>query len=344
MSDDVWILGGAGRSGRKIAAALRERDIEPVLLGRNADRLAEADGDSGRTLVAHSIGEMTAEIRRQHPAVVINTIAPFTETAASILETGVHYIDIANDLGAVSTLLERSDELAATGQTAVTGAGFGVTGSESILVTLLEGRSTPARVRVDMLPSMENESGTVGESLATSLISGIAYRDPRGIRLASSPLTLTLPDGSEVTTASMPLGDLAAARRASQAPSVIVGSSMLPTGPIRFALPVAAALLAIPPLRSFAQRRLARATVTAQPKAREHSWAHAHVEWADGSVRDGWLRIGDASTFTGAVPAEIARRLLDGLGRPGAFTPAALFGTSLAEACGAEYLPGFVAA
>jgi hypothetical protein len=62
------------------------------------------------------------------------------------------------------------------------------------------------------------------------------------------------------------------------------------------------------------------------------------VEWADGSTQEGWLRVGDAQVFTGAVPAEVTRRLLAGEGRPGAFTPAALFGPSLALACGGEYV------
>jgi hypothetical protein len=39
------------------------------------------------------------------------------------------------------------------------------------------------------------------------------------------------------------------------------------------------------------------------------------------------------------MAAEIARRLLAGDGRPGAYTPAALFGATLAESCGGEYLP-----
>jgi hypothetical protein len=47
---------------------------------------------------------------------------------------------------------------------------------------------------------------------------------------------------------------------------------------------------------------------------------------------------GEAQSWTGAVPAEVVRRLLAGEGRPGAYTPASLFGPSLAEACGAEYL------
>jgi hypothetical protein len=64
------------------------------------------------------------------------------------------------------------------------------------------------------------------------------------------------------------------------------------------------------------------------------------LQWADGTTREGWLRAGEAQSYTGAVPAEVARRLLAGEGRPGAHTPAALFGPSLAEACGGEYLIG----
>lgn len=227
----------------------------------------------------------------------------------------------------------------AAGRTAVTGTGFGVTGTESVVVKLREGRPAPARVRVDMVPSLEIEAGAVGDSLAATIVDGLLRRDPRGGRLAGDPMRLTLPDGAEVRTASMPLGDLVAARRASGAPSVVAASSQAPSGLVRTALPLVTALLAVAPLRAFAQRRLARVTVKAQPRPREHSWAHARVEWADGTVREGWLRVGDAMVFTGVVPAEIARRLLDGSGKPGAFTPAALFGPSLAEACGAVYVP-----
>src|SRR5580704_16911914 len=112
MGTDVWILGGTGRSGRAIAAELVSRGITPVLVGRDAARLAEAAALAGqdrtvqagqdrtmpagqdrtvqagqprtvvagspRTVVAGSVEAMAAEIRRQQPAVVINKNAPFT--------------------------------------------------------------------------------------------------------------------------------------------------------------------------------------------------------------------------------------------------------------------------
>lgn len=408
MTDEVWILGGTGRSGRAIAAELERRGITPVLVGRDAGRLARAaddrvastggdhsvdtvgnrianavvgdrianadaggrlaDGHVGdrvangtagrprRTVVAASLEDAAEQIRRQRPAVVINTVGPFTATAAPIIRAclpGSHYVDLANDVAAVSQVLAFDDAAATAGRTVVTGAGFGVTASESVVVKLCEGRPAPVEVRVDMMPSLAMEAGKVGAALAGTMLAGLPgveggrryggrrYRDGRlaPARLAGDAQELTLPDGSGVTTVGMPLGELLAAQRASGAPSVLSASSEMPSSlMVRVLLPIAGALLAIGPLRDFAIRRLAAVKFPARPQPREHSWGHAWVRWADGEVREGWLRVGEAQSFTGAVPAEVARRLLAGEGKPGAHFPAALFGPSLAEACGGEYL------
>ncbi|MEV4515522.1 hypothetical protein AB0K00_42015 [Dactylosporangium sp. NPDC049525] len=351
---DVWILGGTGRSARAIAAELRHRGIRPVLVGRDAGRLGAA-ANGLPTMVAGSVAETADAIRRDRPAVVVNTIGPFTDTAAPLLDaclSASDYLDLANDLAAVSATLGRADAFAAAGRTAVTGAGFGVTATESVVVKLCEGRPAPRRVRIDMVPSLTVEAGAVGDALAGTIVEGLPgvegggrfqgrrYRDGRLVpdKLAGDPIRLVLPDGSTVTTASMPLGELMAAQRASGAADVVCASSEAPASPVvRAILPAATALLHIGPVRAFARRRLAAVRFKAAPKPREHSWGHAVIEWADGSVREGWLRVGEAQAWTGAVPAEVVRRLLDGEGKPGAYTPAALFGPTLAESCGGEY-------
>lgn len=358
MSTEVWILGGTGRSARAIAAELVSRGVTPVLVGRDAARLTEAAtrAGRGRTVVAGTVEAMAAEIRRQRPAVVVNTIGPFAGTAAPIVDACLpdsDYVDLANDLAAVSTVLGRHEAAAAAGRTLVTGAGFGVTATESVVVTLCADRPAPTRVRVDMVPSMRVEPGVIGEALAATLLDGLPgvpggrryegrrYRGGRLVRarLGGEPTHLTLPDGSRVTTASLPLGELMAAQRASGAPSVVAASSEAPASPVfRVVLPLATALLSSARVRAFAKSRLARVRLKARERPREHSWGHARLHWADGTVREGWLRIGDAQTYTGAVPAEVVRRLLAGGGTPGAHTPAALFGPSLSESCGATYL------
>jgi short subunit dehydrogenase-like uncharacterized protein len=382
MATEVWILGGTGRSGRAIAAELLDRGLSPVLVGRDATRLQNAASQLAapaaipiRTVVAASTEAAAAEIQRQRPAVVINTIGPFTTTAGPLVRACLprsHYVDLANDLPAVAALLDLGQQATAAGKTLVTGAGFGVTATESIVVQLIQRRSqqlgrpsdpvpatAPARVRVDMVPSLAIEAGVLGEALAGTILDGFPDARGRGryegrryenghlVRapLVGDPASLTLPDGTKVTTASMPLGELIAAQRASGAPSVISASSEAPSSPaVRAFLPLATALLAIGPVRAFARKRLAAVKFTARERPRQYSYGHARLEWPDGTVEEGWLRLGDAQTFTGAVPAEVAHRLLTGQGRPGAYTPAALFGPSLAEACGAEYLTSAAAA
>ncbi|WNV86090.1 NAD(P)-binding domain-containing protein [Umezawaea sp. Da 62-37] len=358
MSTEVWILGGTGRSGRAIAEELVNRGVTPVLVGRNAARLAEtaARFGGGRTVVAATVEVMADEIRRQRPAVVINTVGPFTATAAPIIRAclpGSHYVDLANDLAAVSGVFDLDEAAATAGRTLVTGAGFGVTTTESVVVKLCEDRPAPTWVRVDMVPSLDVEAGTVGEALAGTLLDGLpgvpggrrfdgrSYRDGRLIatRIGADAQPLVLPDGSTVTTAGIPLGELIAAQRASGAPSVIAASSETPSSPvIRALLPLATTLLSIGPVREFTKRRLAKVNLKARPRPREYSWGHAHLRWADGTTREGWVRVGDAQSCTGAVPAEIAHRLLAGTGKPGSHTPAALFGSTLIESCGGEYL------
>ena len=358
MESEVWILGGTGRSGRAIAAELLSRGVSPVLVGRDAGRLrdAAARADNGRTVIAGSVESITAEIRRQRPAVVINTIGPFTMTAVPIVRAclpGSDYIDLANDVAAVLATLGLNAAAADAGRTVVTGAGFGVTASESVVVKLCQGRPAPARVRVDMIPSLETEAGVIGEALAGTILDGLPgvegggrYQGRRysggrlvAARIGGEVTRLTLPDGARVTTASIPLGELVAAQRASGAPSVIAASSETPSSPVaRAVLPLAGALLTAGPVRNFAKSRLAGVKLKARARPRPYSWGHARVEWADGAIGEGWLRVGDAQVFTGAVSAEIARRLLACEGRPGAFTPAALFGPSLALACGGEYV------
>lgn len=358
MDEEIWILGGTGRTGRAIAAELVARDLRPVLVGRDEARLRQAAEQTGAAGVrqAGSVAAMAEAIRRGRPAVVINTVGPFATTAAPIAGAALphgHYLDLANDPAAVQAVLDLDDDATAAGRTLLTGAGFGVTATESVVVRLCQDRPNPVRVRVDMLPSLEIEAGPLGESLAATMLDGLPglpgggryqgrrYRNGRlaPAPIGGEPMTFTLPDGTEATAALLPLGELTAAQRASGAPDVVSASGEAPHGAlVRVAMPLAGALLSIGPVRAFAKRRLAAVRLKPRPRPRPYSWGHARLEWADGTVRDGWLRVGDASAYTAAVPAEATRRLLAGEGRPGAWTPAALFGPTLATACGATYL------
>ncbi len=357
--NEIWILGATGRSGRAIAAALTGAGLSPVLVGRDTVRLRRVATSLGRDLrivTAGSVSAAIGELLRSRPAVVINTIGPFSETALPIARAclpGAHYVDISNELFSVIALLKLHDEAASSGRTFVTGAGFGVLATESIVLKLCEGQPPAASVRVDAMATVEAEPGHMGSALAATIVGVLAAGGRRyehgqlvRSRLLSDLESLTLPDGSCVKTATGPSGELEAARRASGASFAVAASSMVPASPmLRAVLPAVLPLLKITPLRNLALRQVAgiefkpkqRSEVKPEKRRREFSWAHARVQWASGANREGWLRTGDAHVFATNVAVEVAKRLVRDEGRPCAYTPGALFGPDLAVDAGGQF-------
>jgi short subunit dehydrogenase-like uncharacterized protein len=350
---EIWILGAAGRTGRAIASNLASRGLRVVVVGRDPERLKALVaqlGSSARAVVAPSFDASLAALREGGAAVVVNTIGPFTDTALPVIRACApagHYVDLSNELFSTLAVLGLQEEAVVEKRTLVACAGWGVLGTESITLKLCEGRPPAQRARVDMIPTVE-AGGPVGDALAASIVDGLAaggrrYEDGRltSAGLGSEPLRLQLPDGTTAMSGSTPSGELEAARRATQAPFVTAGSSMAPTGAVaRVAVGLIGALAQSGAIRGFMKRRLAKLEPAPPKQTRQSSFAHARVEWADGTVREGWLRAPEGMTFTTRVASEVAARLAAGTGRPGAFTPGALFGPELALAAGGEFLIG----
>jgi len=350
MTGEIWVLGATGRVGQEAVARLRKAGAEVVVAGRSRERLAQVSPDA--RAVTGSLDEVCARLTTEAPAVVINTVGPFTVTAPRVARAcppGTHYVDVGAELSAFELLHDMDREAAATGRTLVCGAGFGVLATESILLHLLAGEEKPSRVRVDAIASVAIEPGALGEALAATIVHALldGGREVRQGRLTRARAggaaeRLTTPDGDVVTTAALGSGELFAAWRASGAPSVIGASALAPANPVvRAALPVIGGVLRLPGLAGFATRRLARiTTTTAKERPRRSSWGRARVEWESGRVREGWLRTGEGMTFTVDAVTEVAQRLARGEGRPGTFTPARLFGPEVALAAGAEFMAG----
>ena len=347
-TNDIWILGAAGRSGRAIAAELAKMDLLMTFVGRDSATMtqaAQALNLEVGIVAATTIEEMAAAIARAKPRVVINTIGPFSKTAIAIVNAcppGTHYLDIGNELPAFLTLFAMNDAVVRSGRCVVPGAGWGVLATESIVLKLCEGRPPAAKVRVDNVASVA-AGGPLGTTLALTIVEGIPYG---GRRYAGGKLKkalaggdqeeFSLPDGSTAVTRLLGSGELEAARRASRASDVVAGFPGVPGGAVRFIIPAMGVLLSIPAVRRYATGRLAK--LVPPPSKTDVSWARARIEWPDGLVRTGWLRAGDGYVFLARTCALVAQRLLDGKGRPGCFTPGALFGSSLAVEAGGTFV------
>jgi len=307
------------------------------------DTLAKTIGSEARVVLASSVEAIVRELTKSRPLVVINTIGPFTQMALPIARApGTHYLDIGNELPAFLDLFAMHDQAVKTGRCIVPGAAWGVLATESVVLKLCEGQPPALRVRVDNL-AVVDATGPLGPTLAATVLDNLGYGGRRydngllkRVRLGSDRLRLTLPDGSIIETGSIPSGELEAARRASGALYAVAGFPQMPPPMVGALLPVLAALLSIPAIGNLARRRFA--AMEAPAPTRKVSWAHARVEWPDGRTREGWLRAGDAYAFLARTVAGIATRLARGDGRPGVFTPGALFGPELAVEAGGAFV------
>lgn len=353
-SDEVWVLGATGRTGRAVTARLTELGVRPVLVGRSAERLRQVGVAAGlgtdvKVVVADTVEATAAQVAAQRPAAVVNTVGDYARTALPVARAclpGGHYVDFSADLDAMTQLSALHQDAADAGSTLVTGAGFGVLGTEAVVARLCADRPTPSHVRVDALASVAIEAGRMGTALAASMADVIAtggrrYEGGRLVRtrLGADTYRLTLPDGGTVTSVGAPTGELYGARAVSGAGSVTATSTIFPAAPVaRALLPVFGALLSVPALRRLLVDRLGRMTVKAAPRPREHTWGHAVVTWPDGTQREGWLRAGEAMDFTSAVAAGVVARLVRGEGKPGVYTPGVLFGPELAVEAGGTFV------
>ncbi|WGY00464.1 NAD(P)H-binding protein [Nocardioides sp. QY071] len=351
MSREIWVLGATGRIGREIVELLHESGGDVVAVGRDRARLRRVHPRT--RVLAGTLDEISERLGGDSPAVVVNTVGPFKVTAprvAAACSPATHYVDISNDLDVFERLDGMHQDAASTGRTLVYGAGFGVLGTEAALLPLLADQERPSSVRVDAIASIASEPGRLGESLAATVVDQLRHggREVRADKIVrtwtgGSAAPLTTPDGDVVTTASQGGGDLFAAWRASGASEVIAATPLAPGNPLaRTTVAAIGGLLQVPGMASLTTRGMARINLkTARERPRESSWARARVEWPDGRVREGWLRAGEGMAFTARVAAEVATRLTDGRGRPGAFSPGRIFGPELALAAGAELLnPG----
>jgi hypothetical protein len=154
-------------------------------------------------------------------------VGPFVRFAAPVLDAcldaGTCYVDIANELTAIRGVLERDGQAKARGITAVTGAGFGPGGTESLVLDLVrELGETPDLVRVATVPAPSHVTPGVQETIAALLPEGATTY--AGGELTRAPFgtgaTVLEFGGARRTMLPGPAGDLEAARLASGAANV----------------------------------------------------------------------------------------------------------------------------
>ena len=139
----LLIYGAYGYTGELISRAAVERGFDPILAGRDGDRLRAL----GRELRADvrefdlSFHEFVVESIRDVD-VVLNCAGPFEATAEPLLdaclETGVDYLDVTGEYAAIAAIAARDERAVDAGVTLLPAVGFDVTVTDCLAAELAE--------------------------------------------------------------------------------------------------------------------------------------------------------------------------------------------------------------
>jgi short subunit dehydrogenase-like uncharacterized protein len=344
----VVVFGATGAAGLSIAVELARRDVEVVVAGRDPARVARA-----AELVESATGTRPGTTAQSGPSlpaatsVVVNAAGPFSATSRALVDKalagGAHYIDIANDLPSVFSVLRRGGEASIHGLSLVTASGFGATAGEAVVRHVAARLAGGIRTtQVASMPVSRAETAGFRRTVLEVFPQGVqVYRDGQLRRQAigRGAAHLDLPTGAR-TLLPVPVGELEAARRASGAPDVTAYSSELPSGLIsRLALPLAQSLLRLGPLRrSLAARAAGRPGRDTAVAPGTPSLAWARLMDVEGRAFEALWEFPEGYETAARAVAEVSCRLAAGQGRPGAWFPGELFGLDIARAAGGRLL------
>jgi short subunit dehydrogenase-like uncharacterized protein len=341
-----WMLYGAtGRTGTLIAEQAVARGHRPLLAGRDAGRLRPLAERLGLPWVAATPDDLDGVLGDSR--LVLLAAGPFETTSGAVLDAsvraGVHYLDIANEIGVIERVLATRTERI----TALPAVGFGTVASDGLARHVAD--QVPGANRLDLailLGTTGSSAGARASRMAALAGGGRVRRDGRLVRtrLGYGARSLATPVGAR-TAVPVPAGDLITAHHTTGIPNITVAMMMpMPVTVARLLLP------ALPALVRASRHRPGRRTAPApdapasapqpvvappatpdQTALESYVWARATA--ADGRSTEGWLRTGEGYAYTASsavstVEAVLAREPL------GATTVAAAFGSEIALSAG----------
>lgn len=333
--NERWLIYGAyGFSGRLIAEEAVARGHQPVLAGRDPQKLAEVAAALGLEARPFALDDGRAVARGlADVGAVMHAAGPFVHTAAPMrnacLLAGAHYLDITGEFPVFEASFAHDEAAQRAGVAIISGVGFDVVPSDCLACYLAAQMPDAHHLEIAIHGLTRMSAGTAKSGLRLAR-NGLVRRGGalKPYPLGAGTKRARFPDG-EQTIMPIPWGDLATAYRSTGIPNITTYMAVPPgAGPImRVAGPVAGALLSLPPIRTLTAAALTRFVTgpdeTLRRTGRSYLWARASD--AAGVAREAWLTTLEPYQLTAVMAVRAVERVLAG-SHSGALTPAQAFG------------------
>ncbi|WP_276271305.1 saccharopine dehydrogenase family protein [Haloarcula litorea] len=334
------IYGSYGYTGNLIAEAAVERGMDPVLAGRNREKVGRQAADLGCESEVVSLDEpQVLDALLEDATAVLHCAGPFSRTwepmVDACLRTGTHYLDITGELGVFEAIHDRDDEAEDAGVMLLPGVGFDVVPTDCVAAHLADRLPDADSLELAFHAEMGVSRGTAKTMIEHVDEGGAVRRDGRIERVGPAHESRTVDFGwglDGMHAAAIPWGDVSTAYHTTGVPNVTVYMSMPPSAARQQRIAgLFSPVLGLPPVKAALQWYVER--TTEGPDAEERAGERSHV-WGEARTADGEravTRLRGPHTYTLTVRTALATlgRVLDGDTPVGFQTPAGAYGADL---------------
>lgn len=331
-----WMIYGAtGYTGQLVVEAALARGHQPLLAGRNPDKLDDLSRRTGLPYVAFrlddeaTIGEAIADMD-----IVYHAAGPFIHTSdpmiRACLATRTHYLDITGEISVYENTFSYDDAARKNGIALISGVGFDVVPTDCLGLYVAQQVDGATSLEMGFVGFAGASSGTAKSMLEMMPYGSYVRQDGDLFRVGTDGRTrhITFSDGKTRLGMSIPWGDLSTSYRSTGVPNITTYAAVAPITPtlLRLAAPFQQ-LLRIPSLRGFVAGLLERTmhgpTEEQRMNTSVYLWGQASNE-AGQSVQ-AWLVTAEPYQFTAWAGVLAVERTAE-LNPLGALSPAQAFG------------------
>lgn len=335
------IYGVTGYTGKLVSRAAKDMGLDPVLAGRDPQKLRGVAEPLGLDHAAFALSD-TAALDRQLSVVdlVLNIAGPFVHSAKPMLDacfrTGTHYADVTGEIDVFETIARRHNEAVEGGITVMPGVGFDVVASDCLAAHVEERLPATSRLLLAFGGMGEMSRGTAKTAIETIDQSSRVRRDGRIVQL-EQPFFTSIDFGNGPTECvAISWGDIATAYHSTGIADITTVFEA--TKQLRQAIGLPAYLRRL--LGTGIGKAVLRRQVDKRPEgpdtaalAAGQATIIAVAEADDGSQATAKLTTPAPYALTAQTALEAARRIIAGEVGAGYYTPS--------QAFGADFITGF---
>ena len=333
------LYGAYGYTGELIVEMAGNFGLEPILAGRNEEKLRALSQKSGyafRSFNLDNIEQIQAQLKDID--LVIHAAGPFKYTARPMMEACIqsktHYLDITGEIEVFELGAKLGSAAAEAGITLMPGVGFDVVPTDCMAAYLK--KKLPDAI--DLKLAFASVGGGVSHGTASTMAERLGELSARrengkivGVPLGVSTMNVPFP-GKDRFAMSIPWGDVSTAYHSTGIPNIEVFTSVHPKSHARLKYQKYIDwLLRTDFVRNQVKKRIKKGPAGPSPEKRvkANSLIWGQVTNAAGVQKAAQMTTLEGYTLTATTSLMIAKKVLEGNFKKGFQTPSNGYGADL---------------